>query len=414
MSAMLVTDSKENGSPKNLEDSKISDTIEAEEQVVSSTTKEEAVPVKEETEQAAVQAEFVEPVVQHKPTFAEREMPTYDTGHEKIPEDNYKEPAYKKVQEKVQMSTKVEPVLSKEEDIPELDTEPKSRKKKAYKAEKPHASQVLKENGDNVKTWSTDALSLLAADELEKRHGKDYMKGRKRARHLTFLLAVVIVAGCGAGYFFWQENTEKLTNSEEEAAKIKEQMQSLEDQLYALENSEESLKADLDDYMTSKSYNKVLQIADRIHSEYPDSETDTYAQEQADKAREALEKLGIETGDSDDQLDVDYDDYTALNYDKLLSNSKNYRGTKAKFYGKIVQLEDGADSGISVVRLAVDGNTDNIIVVQFEKSDSINVEEGDYINTGGIIVTDLTYTTVLGSKVTVPAMSATYVTKVGG
>lgn len=273
------------------------------------------------------------------------------------------------------------------------------------KASGPKPTGKMAQRDLDLKNMSTGMLSEMAGRKLVSEE-----KVKKKNRLIKWLTIAVLAIGSLGGYYIYKEQT-KQTDVAKEMETIEAQKKALEEKLADLEKSEDYLKEEIDRYMSDKAYNRAIQVANRIHSEYPNSETDKYAQKKAEEARSALEKLGIPETSGDETVEVHYEDFKSVSYDKLASNSKNYRGQKVKIYGKILQMEDGKDSNITVVRIAVDDDLSKQVVAQYEKSKSIRVSEGDYVNLGGIVVPDLTFKTALG-KTTLPAMSAVYVDKI--
>ena len=257
----------------------------------------------------------------------------------------------------------------------------------------------------DLSKMSTGALSEMAGRNFV---SEDTYKKSKRKWLIAGLVLVLLVGG-GAGWYIISNQK----NIDDQIAELEAQKKATEDKLKDLEGSEKYLKEELDGYMSDKAYNRALQVVSRIRNEYPDTDTDKYAQDKAKEARDALEKLGISEATEEDEVAVNYEDYKSVSYDKIATKSKDYRGQKIKIYGKILQIEDGKDAKISVIRIAVDDDNSKQIVAQFEKKSSIKVEEGDYVNVGGILVSDLTFKTALG-KTTLPAMSAVYVDKIVG
>lgn len=285
---------------------------------------------------------------------------------------------------------------------------PEQKKKASHirtKATGPKPTGKLAQRELDLHNMSTGMLSEMAGRKLVSEE-----KVKKKNRLIKWLTIAVLAIGAVGGYYIYKEQT-KSTDVANEMKTIEAQKKALEEKLADLEKSEDYLKEELDKYMSDKAYNRAIQVANRIHSEYPNSETDTYAQKKAKEARSALEKLGIPESREGETVAVNYEDFKSVSYDKLASNSKNYRGQKVKIYGKILQMEDGKDSNITVVRVAVDDDLSKQVVAQYEKSKSIRVSEGDYVNLGGIVVPDLTFKTALG-KTTLPAMSAVYVDRI--
>ena len=106
--------------------------------------------------------------------------------------------------------------------------------------------------------------------------------------------------------------------------------------------------------------------------------------EEERKAAEAKEKQGYNTG---------------ITYKQLARTPDDYVGEKVKFKGKVVQVMEG--DGETQIRLAVDGNYDNIIYGAYNSS---IVLEDDYITIMGVSGGLLTYTSTMGGDITIPSV----------
>lgn len=96
-----------------------------------------------------------------------------------------------------------------------------------------------------------------------------------------------------------------------------------------------------------------------------------------------------------------------ITYNQLARTPDDYKGEKCKFRGKVVQVME--EESIVVMRLAVNGNYDNILYVM-TTSKALNNErilEDDYITVYGTSAGIYTYTTVLGASVSIPSMVVT-------
>lgn len=97
---------------------------------------------------------------------------------------------------------------------------------------------------------------------------------------------------------------------------------------------------------------------------------------------------------------------TGITYDQIARTPNDYKGKKMQFTGKVIQVVEN-DSETDI-RLAVDGNYDNIIMVGFDP-DVLNgsrVLEDDLVTVSGESVGTLSYKSTMGGKITVPAIYA--------
>ena len=96
---------------------------------------------------------------------------------------------------------------------------------------------------------------------------------------------------------------------------------------------------------------------------------------------------------------------TGITYSQLARTPGEYEGEKVKFSGKVLQFSEGWAS--DVVRLAVDGNYDNVLYLIVPKSitEDERILEDDYITIYGVSEGIETYTTVMGASMSIPSVS---------
>lgn len=120
------------------------------------------------------------------------------------------------------------------------------------------------------------------------------------------------------------------------------------------------------------------------------------------KEKEEAEKLAAEQKKKEEEEKKGYD--TGITYSQLARTPDGYLAKKVKFSGKVVQvMEDGDSVGI---RLAVDGDYDNIILGTFDSSIiSERILEDDYITVYGLSAGIYTYESTMGASISVPSMT---------
>lgn len=120
------------------------------------------------------------------------------------------------------------------------------------------------------------------------------------------------------------------------------------------------------------------------------------------KEKEEAEKLAAEQKKKEEEEKKGYD--TGITYSQLARTPDDYLAKKVKFSGKVVQvMEDGDSAGI---RLAVDGDYDNIILGTFDSSIiSERILEDDYITVYGLSAGIYTYESTMGASISVPSMT---------
>ena len=91
-------------------------------------------------------------------------------------------------------------------------------------------------------------------------------------------------------------------------------------------------------------------------------------------------------------------------YDDLARNTERHVGENVNMMGKVVQvIEDGKDAGL---RVLVDGDAGQGVYVQYPGYSAKRVLVNDIVRMVAKVDGRITYETVLGSKVTVPALTA--------
>lgn len=217
------------------------------------------------------------------------------------------------------------------------------------------------------------------------------------------LMAGSITVGSLTGYGFGNMGVVELQN---QVTKLEKENKTLENKNNKLENTNTELEKN----------NKTLQ--DKVDQAKPwfemkeeerKAEEERLAKEKAEKEeaerkakeeaeakakaeQEAKEKQGYETG---------------ITYNQLARTPDDYKGEKCKFRGKVVQVME--EESIVVMRLAVNGNYDNILYVM-TTSKALNNErilEDDYITVYGTSAGIYTYTSTWGKSVSIPSMVVT-------
>lgn len=101
-----------------------------------------------------------------------------------------------------------------------------------------------------------------------------------------------------------------------------------------------------------------------------------------------------------------------ISYDSLSRTPDNYKGSRVKFSGYVVQVCSEASSSLyySTYRVATSGRYDNVVYVKIDNYDSgSRILEDDYITFYGEFSGLYSYKTVLGSSLTIPSVTAEYV-----
>lgn len=106
---------------------------------------------------------------------------------------------------------------------------------------------------------------------------------------------------------------------------------------------------------------------------------------------------------------IDADGYhmiTATNYQEYARNADNHLFEKIRFNGKVIQVVERSNRE-NVYRIAVDSDSDCMFYIEYTLPKGVSrIIEGDTVVVKGIYYGMFTYSTTLGSQVTVPASIA--------
>lgn len=133
-----------------------------------------------------------------------------------------------------------------------------------------------------------------------------------------------------------------------------------------------------------------------------DEEAKAKADAEAKKAKEEADaKAAAEAAKKAEEEKVAYD--TGITYNQLARNPDDYKGKKAKFTGKVIQVVEGDKE--TDLRIAVDGNYDTVLYVGYDpKISSSRILENDNITVKGKSLGIYSYKSTLGGKISIPSM----------
>ncbi|EEJ42695.1 hypothetical protein [Leuconostoc mesenteroides] len=135
------------------------------------------------------------------------------------------------------------------------------------------------------------------------------------------------------------------------------------------------------------------------------AESSSKAAESSSRAAESSSRAAAMS--SSEAVDKDPNSYkTGITYDQVARTPDDYEGKKMQFTGRVIQVIE--DKSETQIRLAVDGNSDNIILVGFDP-DILNgsrILEDDLVTVSGTSVGTVSYKSTMGGKITIPAMAA--------
>lgn len=96
---------------------------------------------------------------------------------------------------------------------------------------------------------------------------------------------------------------------------------------------------------------------------------------------------------------------TGITYDQLARTPDDYFGKKVSFTGKVLQVMEDDDE--TQLRLAVDGDYDNVILVDIDedKLSGTRILEDDLVTVSGFSMGTMSYKSAMAGKITIPSMS---------
>lgn len=98
-------------------------------------------------------------------------------------------------------------------------------------------------------------------------------------------------------------------------------------------------------------------------------------------------------------------EYEKLDYKAVARNPDDYLLTKIKFDGKVIQVVEG--DKFNVYRIASKGSYDNVVYVEYTlPKGASRILEDDKVTVYGTCLGVYSYTTVMGSEITIPACLA--------
>ena len=122
-------------------------------------------------------------------------------------------------------------------------------------------------------------------------------------------------------------------------------------------------------------------------------------------AQEAAAKAAAEKA-AQDAADKDPNTYQALPYDEMARNGDNHKGEKLQINGKVIQVMD-SDEGFATLRVATRDGYEDVYLVQIPASQwkTHRLLEDDVITFYGNVYGLYSYSSTMGGKITVPAIT---------
>lgn len=143
------------------------------------------------------------------------------------------------------------------------------------------------------------------------------------------------------------------------------------------------------------------------------SDSDDYSDDSSDLEEDSDSELSSEETSSSKE-DTNPQHYqTGITYDQVARTPDDYKDQKIQFTGRVVQvMEDDDDTQI---RLAVDGNYDNIILIDIDNTDlnGSRILEDDLVTASGISAGTTSYDSTMAGTITIPSMTTVIINNQG-
>ena len=194
---------------------------------------------------------------------------------------------------------------------------------------------------------------------------------------------------------YWREKSEELQPKYNELSR---QVEKAKEYLELDENE----KALVDAKIVEVNQATEDQLAQEKAQKEAEEEAKRQAEEEAKRQAEEEERLRKEEEERQKAEAEAHKYETGLTWEQIAREGRV--GELGKFEGKIVQVMSG--SGFTQYRVAINGDYDTIMLI--EVLDGISSEvllEDDYVYFKGMSMGQYTYTTVLGSEMTIPSFT---------
>lgn len=227
---------------------------------------------------------------------------------------------------------------------------------------------------------------------------------------ITVFIAMIVFVGCIGGSSNSNSTNTNQTKKEDvkvDTSKEDEKKKEKEEQDKKIKEYEEQYKTILESGklyadMTNEEGNLALALVsnwDYLSDEYKNkynSQKEIIEQSITDyKNKKAEEEAAVKAAEEEAAYN------SGITYDQLARTPDDYKGQKVTFTGKVIQVMES--DGETDLRIAVDGNYDNVILVAYDpKITSTRVLENDNVTIKGKSNGLYTYDSTLGGKITVP------------
>lgn len=192
-----------------------------------------------------------------------------------------------------------------------------------------------------------------------------------------------------------QKEKEKL---EADMASLQEEKDALAAENDELKNGPAAMIVKIRNAWESGKWQETIDLAGELHERYNGCGEDKEGQDLAGKARAKLEEAAAK------KVEEEAKGYeTGITYDQLARTPDQYKGSKVKFYGKVIQVIE--DDGSVQIRLAVNDDYDHVVFGQYD-SDIVSsrVLEDDKITIYGVSAGTISYQSTMGGQITIPGI----------
>lgn len=181
-----------------------------------------------------------------------------------------------------------------------------------------------------------------------------------------------------------------------EIAKLNVNLTTSNTEIETLNNEKNKIQAQVDEKQKKE---KEAQLA----AEKAAAEAKVAEEKAAAEAKAAVEKAKREAEEKA-KIEAEARKYdTGITWEDMARDSYGRMGEYVTLSGEILQVMNG--SGYNQYRMAVYGDYDKVVLIEISTDKlSSNILEGDYITVKGLSSGNMTYTTVLGAKMTIPSV----------
>ena len=227
---------------------------------------------------------------------------------------------------------------------------------------------------------------------------------------ISLLLGITLVGGlvgCGektvskVEYDKVVESNEQLTENNKELIEDKQELQNELDKAKDYLELDPTEKELVDAKIVEVNQATEDQLAQEKAQKEAEESTKKQAEEEAKRKAEEEEKARKEEEERQKAEAEAHKYETGLTWEQIAREGKN--GTLGQFEGKIVQVING-NYGYTQYRIAINGNYDTIVLVEaasYELKETLL--EDDYVYFKGKSMGTVSYESVLGTKITIPA-----------